>query len=208
MVKAVIFDRDGVLLDSNKVICRAYRLAAEELGYDKMPRDEDIRSLLGIPYQIIVEKILGRGERILEVYSNVWKTRELEKEIKPMHGLEKMLEEIKLPKAIVTSGSSRLTSICLKDSLKYFEVMVAESDVTKHKPDPEPLLLACEKLGVEPGETVYVGDTVTDYETARNAGAKFIGFLGYGSGREDFEAAGAEMFIESLEELPDAVKNL
>ena len=62
--------------------------------------------------------------------------------------------------------------------------MITSADTVKHKPYPEPILAAVEKLGARPEESVYVGDTVNDLRAAKAAGVKFAGAL-YGSANLD-----------------------
>jgi phosphoglycolate phosphatase-like HAD superfamily hydrolase len=118
------------------------------------------------------------------------------------------MEKIDLPKAIVTSGSLYATKLLLNKSLRYFQVVVTFEDTKKHKPNAEPLLVACKKLKLKPEEAVYVGDMVIDYKTAKNAGTKFIGFLTNGSTKKEFEEAGAKILIKSLHDLPRFLENL
>ena len=61
------------------------------------------------------------------------------------------------------------------DSVKtYFRTAVAYEDTTRHKPHPEPLLLAANRLKIKPSGTVYIGDAASDMEAAKAAGMKFI----------------------------------
>ena len=65
-----------------------------------------------------------------------------------------------------------------------FDTVITSADTVNHKPDPEPILAAVEKLGARPEESVYVGDTVNDLRAAKAAGVKFAGAL-YGSANPD-----------------------
>jgi len=62
----------------------------------------------------------------------------------------------------------------LSDLENLFKTVVYFEDTTKHKPDPDPLLLACERLAIKPKEAVYIGDTNTDIQAAKAAGMKVI----------------------------------
>lgn len=70
------------------------------------------------------------------------------------------------------------------DWTKYFDVAVTEELTTKHKPDPDPILLAMKKMGATPESSVYVGDTINDLKAAHNAEIKFAGAL-YGSSQPE-----------------------
>jgi phosphoglycolate phosphatase len=83
-----------------------------------------------------------------------------------------------------------------------FAAIVGGEDVTAHKPDPESLRLAMERLGVQPEETLYVGDSVTDAEAARRAGVSFVAVLSGTTPSEAFGKYAVCAVIETLAELP------
>ena len=70
------------------------------------------------------------------------------------------------------------------DFAKLFKVAITSADTKKHKPAPDPILAAMDKMGADPATTVYVGDTVNDMKAAHAAGAKFAGAL-YSSANPD-----------------------
>ena len=81
-----------------------------------------------------------------------------------------------------------------------FDVIIGLEDVTHAKPDPEPLLTALSRLGVEPAQAVYVGDTDIDMKTAAAAGVRGIGVTTGNFGAEQHLAAGAWRVCGSLAE--------
>ena len=84
-----------------------------------------------------------------------------------------------------------------------FAAIVGGEDVTAHKPDPEGLRLAMERLGAGPEETLYVGDSVTDAEAARRAGVSFVAVLSGTTPREAFLGYPVCAMIQSLTNLPE-----
>lgn len=70
------------------------------------------------------------------------------------------------------------------DFAKLFNVAITSADTKKHKPAPDPILAAVEKMGADPSTTVYVGDTINDLKAAHAAGVKFAGAL-YGSAKPE-----------------------
>jgi phosphoglycolate phosphatase len=157
-----------------------------------------------------LKETYGEDKKVLETYDKMWEIydKKIRKKIKKMPGVDVAMKKIKLEKAIVTTGGMYATKNMLKDSLKYFHVVVTREDTKNHKPDAEPLLLACKKLKIKPEEAVYVGDSVIDYKTAKNAGMKFIGFLSNGSTKKEFKQAGVKITIKSLDELPRIIGKL
>ena len=202
-MKAIIFDRDGVLVDSNQAIIYTYQKTGKILG-QKVPSKDFFRKKFGIIYSKVLEKAYGKNEKVFQAYREAWST--CHRKIKRMPGLNATMKKIKFRKAIVTTGSMLATKIMLKDSLKYFPIIIAREATRNHKPDAEPLLLACKKLKIKPREAVYVGDSVIDYKTARNAGTQFIGFLSNGSTKKEFRQAGAMVTVKSLNELPKVLE--
>ena len=81
------------------------------------------------------------------------------------------------PLALVTAGSKErvLRELAENGLAAYFPVVVTGGDVLHPKPAPDGIQLALEKLGIESQECIYVGDTSLDFETAMNAGVRFIG---------------------------------
>jgi pyrophosphatase PpaX len=196
MIKAVIFDVDGVLLDNTQVFLAAFRETADLCGL-KFPAESEVKKLFGMPWYEMLEKMYGRAdEEVQDTYSKV-----IEKfHMKKMADLDYVLGNIRLRKAIMTSKSKRSLENHLGYSTEFFEVIVTRDDSENHKPDPEPLLLACKRLCIKPQEAVYVGDSVVDYQTAKAAGTNFIGMVSGATTKEEFNSLHAKS-VSSLKEL-------
>lgn len=201
MLKAVIFDLDGVLLDNTQLIIEIFQEAARRAG-SKVPDGKEVIATLGLIGRDMVEILLGKKH--LETLTQVWMERE--KETKLMAGIKEVLVGLKIKKAIVTSSPRWFVERRLKDLISYFNVIISSESTEKHKPDPAPLLLACEKLRIKPEEAVYVGDRIIDFETAKNAGMDFIGILSGGTSKREFQKAGVKKIISSLVELLEIIK--
>jgi phosphoglycolate phosphatase len=118
------------------------------------------------------------------------------------------LRELGLALGIVsTKYRYRIEGILRREELLApFAAIVGGEDVTAHKPDPESLRLAMERLGVEPEETMYVGDSITDAEAARRAGVPFVAVLSGMTPREAFGRYAVCAVIETLAELPGVLQ--
>lgn len=101
-----------------------------------------------------------------------------------------------------TKHRAQIERILRRLSLDGFDAIVGAEDVTRHKPEPDALLLALERLGVEPGRAVYVGDHRVDAQAAAGAGVPFVAVLTGPSPRADFEGHPVRGFLDSLAELP------
>jgi pyrophosphatase PpaX len=87
-----------------------------------------------------------------------------------------------------------------------FDLVVAHEDTERHKPDPDPILAATERLGVAPGQAAYVGDSPFDIRAAKAAGAFAVG-VGWGGihSAETLLAEAPDAFVDTPEELPDVL---
>ncbi len=204
-IEAVIFDLDGVIVDSNHAIFETYQQTARELG-ETIPTDEDIRKLLGQPSAINLKLLFGNNPLARPTYDKVNPITHANLTFLPH--IRDVLNGLELSKGIVTSKRLDHALDVLQDLRQFFSVIITPEQTTRQKPNPEPLLLACEKLGVSVRKSVYVGDTVRDYQTAQNAGAAFIGFVHDGATSEEFHNAGATNTVTELSDLPEIVKRL
>jgi len=201
MIKAIIFDADGVLLDNTKIFIREFIETGRKLNL-RVPTIPKVRKTFGLTYEDILKRLYGRKDnKIKETYLEVIRNRRQEK---IMDNLEYFIKRLKVREAVVTSRSLKSLKRNLKDIIRFFEVVITREDTKKHKPNPEPLLLACKKLEIKPEEAIYVGDAVIDYQAAKNAGMNFIGFISGSASKEDFKKLNAR-YVTSMKDL---LKNL
>ncbi len=83
----------------------------------------------------------------------------------------------------------------------FFDTLITLEDTAHHKPHPDPLLAACERLGIAPAGALYVGDAVFDIQAGKAAGTRTAG-VAWGAGTvRDLSAAGPDYLLNSMEEL-------
>jgi HAD superfamily hydrolase (TIGR01509 family) len=181
---AVVFDNDGLLLDTESVWTRAEQDLFEQRGTEFTPADK--RELVGTSAAIaggILEKRLGepgQAEELIEEL-NVLVVAELERGVEAMIGARELLERLRergTPMALVSNSPLRFVrrSIELAGFHHYFDAVVSAHEVAAPKPAPDPYLEACRRLGVEPGpEVVALEDSPTGVAAARAAGLTVIG---------------------------------
>jgi len=187
VVKAVLIDLDGTLLDTAPDLAAAANAMLAEVG--RPPRTlEEVKTFIGKGIARLVERCLA-GEvngKALEIFMRHYeKDSGLHSSIYPgvVEGLVS-LKNFRL--ACVTNKAERFTTPLLqrKGLAKYFDAVVCGDMVPKGKPDPACYLLACERLGVAPGEAVVIGDSENDALAARAAGIPvFCVTYGYNEGR-------------------------
>ncbi|MDR3642202.1 MAG: HAD-IA family hydrolase [Candidatus Doudnabacteria bacterium] len=208
MIKAVIFDIDGVLLDSYK----ATTIYLKQLGTQlklKVPSNASFHK--NFYYQPIHEtlRIVNKIQNVDELESRLKKIRGKITDHLPYHklyeGSDRALRELhkKYRLGLASSRTKPGLDWYLKfaGTKKYFKVIVGLHHVKHHKPHPEPLLLAAKKLIVKPNECVYVGDAPTDLQAARAAGMKIIIY-----GRK--KVTGADAYITSFNRLVPTIGKL
>lgn len=177
MIKAVIFDIDGTLLDTVSFIESSFRHTFAKHGLGELSAEQldsvSGRGLLDC-YKALVE--LDSYENLLETHRD-FQLDNIEL-CTTFPEVRQMLNEIEL-KYKVAAATNRSRSTLFK-SLQYtnlhglFEVVVTPEDVDQPKPHPEMLLIAIDKLNTLPIETVMVGDTENDIMAGKRAGMKTI----------------------------------
>lgn len=181
---AVVFDNDGLLLDTESVWTRAEEDLFELRGTEFTPADK--LELVGTSAAIaggILERRLGEpgraGELIEELNELV--VAELEHGVEAMLGARELLDRLReqgVPLGLVSNSPQRFVkrSIELAGFEDFFEVILSAHEVEAPKPAPDPYLEACRRLGVEPGpEVVALEDSPTGVAAARAAGLTVIG---------------------------------
>lgn len=179
MIRAILFDIDGVLFDSVKANAEFFRLIFEHFGV-RGPSVEEQRRLNHLTIKDHVRLRMGdRGESVVEEAYAYAHTVEHHNDLLELpEEWEEVLTELKSRYAlgVVTARirKSLNSSFDYTTLGRFFTVQIAFEDTERHKPDPEPLLLGAQKLGVKPDDVVYVGDAQSDIDAAKAAGMKMI----------------------------------
>lgn len=176
MLKAVLFDVDGVLVDSSEANIEFYARLLEKAGYKRPPR-ERIHQQFHLTMWGVIEKLTNSSDsaeiqRIWDMGNDAaMYPSEL---LKFPDALEGVLGELsrQYDLAIVTSRVKRGVDAlyAARDIAKFFKIAVTYEDYVHPKPHAEPLQVALKKLGIQPTEAVYVGDSHVDIESANAAG--------------------------------------
>ena len=168
MKKAVIFDMDGLMIDSERVTYNEYVKKLAELGHHDFT-EELYRNCLGKNKQGICQVFIdhyGQDFPMDEVWDDVhvWIDESLRQYVPKKKGLVELLEYLKANnyKTIVatSSGRARVDEILKNaDLTKYFDDTICGDEVTHGKPHPEIFLTACQKLDVKPEEALVLEDS-------------------------------------------------
>lgn len=205
MIKAIVFDFDGTLIDTIDSIWREYERVARVM---KLPRVSyrDFTQQMGKPW---VQALRGLWPDIdIEEFNRNYR-KDMEKAA-PIDGVTETLHRLK--KEYVLGIMSSRGGDTLYEYVKYvgmdlslFDVVLDKESLRNHKPDPRALLQVCDELGLKAGEVLYVGDSVIDAECAHRAGIKFVGVLTGGTEKKDFKEVGVKCIVDSIKDLPDVI---
>jgi pyrophosphatase PpaX len=202
----VLFDLDGTVIDSGAIILASMRHAAKEVLGTEVP-DEDLMAAVGGPGLEAQMHALApdRVEELVSVYR-------LHNE--PLHeglvccaGIEDVLVRLKdegRRLGIVTAKRRATVELAFAQiPIEHlFETVVGGDETERHKPDPEPLLLALERLGARADEAAYIGDAPFDVKAAKAAGLFSIAVTWGGiHTRETLEAEAPDAFVDTPAEL-------
>ena len=183
--RAVCFDFDYTLGDSTDSIVAGFQHAFPILGFPA-PDRETVRGTIGYLLEDAYTMLTGDGDaehraRFRALFLEAAQERQ-RTETLLFPGAPELLRGLRargVPAAIVsTKRGDTIQAILAHHGLEDgVELVIGSADVTRHKPDPEGLRLAMERLGAAPEETLFCGDTVLDAGAARNAGCPFAAVL-------------------------------
>jgi len=207
VVRALIFDLDGTLIDSKQDLIRSVNAMLVEMGREKLHEDT-ISGYIGHGAPKLVARALGNGatekerEQALRFFLAHYEAHKLDS-TRPYPGVAEALEELhEFPMAVLTNKPVRV-SRSIVEGLgleKYFRTVYGGNSFETKKPDPLGARKILEELGATAGETMMVGDSEVDVQTARNAGT-LAAAVNYGFGTHDRVAYPADVYLERLTDL-------
>jgi pyrophosphatase PpaX len=203
--RAVLFDLDGTLLDTIALILSSFQHATTTVLGEPLPDDVLLRNV-GVPLAVqMAEFDPERAEELLAVY-RAHNGEHHDRLVEAYPGVAEVvaaIDDAGMPMAVVTSKSRHLAErgLTITGLRGRFPVLVACEDTEEHKPDPAPLILAADTLGVDLRYCVYVGDSPHDVRAARDGGAIAIGATWGVSSAAELAAAGPDFVIDSIDEL-------
>lgn len=214
MTRAVLFDLDGTLLDSLEDLADSANYALRQRGYP-VHALEAYKYFVGNGMAKLIERILPaerrdvpeERERLAAIYAPYYAAHSLDK-TKPYDGIEEMLQALR-ERGIKTAVVSNKPDEPARQTVGAvfpagtFDVVVGGLPAFPLKPAPDLALHVLGRLGVAPGEALFVGDTGTDMRTAKSAGCTAVGVTWGFRGREELLENGADRLIDRPRELFD-----
>jgi pyrophosphatase PpaX len=207
-VNTILFDFDGTVMDTNTVIINSWQHTFRTLTGAERPVDDIIATFGEVLYDTMAKFFPDVPvSEAVEIYRSYHRDN-FGPMISVFPGVRELIEELKARGCTLAVVTSRLPSTTMEGLEKYrlsdyFDLVVTCEDCKKFKPDPEPVLIALEKLGKKPEEALMVGDTLHDIRCARAAGVKsaLVGWAVAVSEEERNGACGPDYFIEKADDL-------
>lgn len=207
-VRCVVFDHDGTLVNSLPVVVKASNETMKAFGYAEGSFDRIVADMV-YPTAPRLGRLAGvedpeLHQRMAECYGK-WALEHSGLAVL-YPGIEALLASLEargVPQAVV-SNSQRIfieTILTRLGIAGHFAALVGECDMPAPKPDPTGLLDAIRAAGASPREAIFVGDSRTDLETARQAGVRAIGVTWGAHTRPELEVLGFDALVDRPEEL-------
>jgi HAD superfamily hydrolase (TIGR01509 family) len=208
MIEAVIFDMDGVLIDSEPISAEINMKLFNEWGLNVTQEEYD--SYIGTNSYFMWDSIKSR-HNLLDASEDLIKKQRLNyfnylktMVIEPIEGIRELIEDLnknRMKLAVASSSPLNIIEHVVKTFGfdKYFDAIVTGDNVEKSKPEPDIFLYAAKVLGVDPKSCIVIEVSHNGVTAARSAGMKCIGFKNPNSGNQDLSIA--DKIITSYKEI-------
>jgi HAD superfamily hydrolase (TIGR01509 family) len=204
----IIFDCDGVLVDSEVLSCRCLAQALEGCGI-ALEFTDALELFLGRSTSVVLQHYAGEGRALPDSFVSDLKARTRESfriSLQPIPGIALLLAELKTPHCVASSSDLDRVSFSLERTglSRFFDNHIFTSEmVARGKPAPDLFLYAAEKMRAQPAKTLVIEDSVSGVAAAKAAGMQVWGFVGgshYESrdGRAILSAAGANRVFDRM----------
>lgn len=219
MIKTVIFDLDGTLLNTLEDLKDSTNFAMREFGYGERSLEE-VRNFVGNGVRKLIERAIKKpspqpnGEEAnvdecLECFKKHY-SQNMYNKTAPYDGIIEVLENLQ-SKGIKTGVVSNKFDAAVKELCKkYFNglinIAIGQSDNVLTKPSPTGVFKVMEILNADKNSTIYIGDSDVDVKTAKNAELKCIGVLWGFRDRENLK--GADFIIDKPSNIIDVIENI
>jgi 2-phosphoglycolate phosphatase len=208
--QGVIFDLDGTLIDSYQAIFLSFQHAYINMGLQPLPLDQ-VKRVVGYGLSKTFQDLLGE-ERVPEAlrlfrqkYEEVYRENTY-----LLPGARRVLEALQgrgMKLAVATNKLGRFSREIFQHfgMDRLFAIILGDEDVPQNKPHPGMILYAIEKMGLRNEEVVFIGDSLIDIQTGKNAGVRVFAIPTGVTTREELEKARPTVILNSLPDLLDYV---
>ncbi len=216
MVECVLFDMDGVLIDSEKIILEAAIKGLRVFGVNAEPEDflpyvgagED--RYIGCVAQKYGTKFVPEMKSVVyDIYADIIKKHP--ETVYP--GVKEVIEKVKSKYKCAVCSAADYTKVChnlnaIGVTQSFFDAVVSGSDVKRQKPFPDVFLKGAEKCGVEPAKCLAIDDSLNGIRAAVAAGGVSAGITTMFSKQEILKTVKPDFIVEDIRELPALIETV
>ena len=211
IIKTILFDFDGVVVDSERLHLRALGevLHNHGISYPNDLLNDFVGKSDSLFYQYVIDNLNSSYELdyLLKQKNKIFD--KIVRELQPIDGFLDFIDIViqkNIPRAIVTSSSGETLKMVSEifPFQNYIDIVVCEEDTTRHKPHPEPYLLALERTGGEKETTLIIEDSANGIKAGKSAGCIVFG-LTTSLPRKPLLEAGADKVFDSYKEISDFI---
>jgi phosphoglycolate phosphatase len=206
-IRALLFDLDGTLIDSKQDLVLSVNATLRAIGREELPEDR-VASYVGSGAPVLISRALGGSpdaeelQRALKHFLSHYEEHKLD-HTRAYPGVREALVQLNgMPMAVLTNKPANI-SVRILEGLglaSLFKVIYGGNSFPTKKPDPHGANKALQDLGVAASESVMVGDSEVDVQTARNAGM-ISAIVNFGFGMHDREKYPADVYLDRMEDL-------
>ncbi|EKQ57003.1 MULTISPECIES: HAD family phosphatase [unclassified Clostridium] len=207
-MKAVIFDMDGVIIDSEPIHFEVDMQTLKDLGCNIS--FEELEKYVGTTNEYMITDLKRKYninqsvDEIIQYKVEMTKKKVIESDLKPIEGIYELLLHLKrnnIPIAIASSSPRSFIEVVIsKFEIKdYFNYIISGEEVLNGKPAPDIYFKAAKKLKVSPENCIVIEDSRNGVLAAKAAGMKCIGFKNVNSGNQDLSKA--DIIVKSISEI-------
>ncbi|WP_409366837.1 pyrophosphatase PpaX [Lysinibacillus sp. 38-6] len=209
-VKALLFDFDGTLLNTNDLIIQSFMHVLEERFPGQYSPKDCLKFMGPSLKQTFSELTPGEEEEMMAKY-RTWNEPHHDELVTEFPDVVSTLEKLKsmgIKLAIVSTKRNSMIErgLNILGASDLFDVIVGTDDVQHVKPDPEPVLLALSRLGAAKEEAIMIGDNSHDIEAGHNAGVRAAGVAWSLKGEQYLQQFKPEYMLHHMKDVLDIVK--
>lgn len=216
MIKAVLFDLDGTLVNSLSDLALSTNFALEQFGFPTH-ETEKFKYFVGDGMPKLIERVLPQDKRdaethkkVLECFMNHYRAHFADNTC-AYEGILPLLSELEksgFKLAVISNKAQEMAAVVVEKSFgNVFSVVCGKREGYPAKPDPALTLEIIEELGVNPSECVFIGDSGMDMAVAKNAACIGIGVLWGFREENELKSNGADYIVKQPCEILEIIKN-
>ena len=212
-----IFDLDGTLLDTLDDLTDSMNYLLGKHNFPLRTRDE-VRNFVGNGVRKLVERAVppeykaddGFIDKFYDDFSSYYNSHS-DIKTSPYPGTLDMLDKLLRNGFDIAIVSNKIDSAVKDLSMKFFgeriKAAIGEKPSIRHKPEPDMVFMAMEEMDADKGNSIYIGDSEVDIQTAKNSGIPCISVLWGFKDRKFLEMSGASILVDSMESLGEKLIN-